>query len=82
MQGVYDTLNLSYTLEISVYQLVTYKKCKMAVKLNAFFYKWADGEWANYSIRIDENALQVLRDEKIQGQQICMIVACAIGMQQ
>jgi hypothetical protein len=29
----------------------------MAVKLNAFFYKWADGEWANYSIRIDENAL-------------------------
>ena len=32
----------SYTLETSVYQLVTYKKCKMAVKTHALFYKWAD----------------------------------------
>ena len=29
----------------------------MAVKSHAFFYKWADGKWANYSIRIDGNAL-------------------------
>ena len=32
----------SYTLETSVYQLVTYKKCKMAVKTHTLFYKRAD----------------------------------------
>ena len=32
----------SYTLETSVYQLVTYKKCKMAEKAHTLFYKRAD----------------------------------------
>ena len=31
------------TLETSVYQLVTHKKCKMAVKTHALFYMLADG---------------------------------------
>ena len=34
----------SYTLEISVYQLVTCKKCKMAVKVHTLIYRRADGE--------------------------------------
>ncbi len=52
MQGVYDTLNLSYTLETSVYQPVTYKKCKMAAKAHALFYKRADGEGANICVQV------------------------------
>ena len=32
----------SYTLEASVYQLVTHKKCKMAVKAHTLFHKWTD----------------------------------------
>ena len=52
MQGVYDTLNLSYTLEISVYQSVTYKKCKMAVKIHALFYKRGDGEGAIICVQV------------------------------
>ena len=44
-RGVYDTLNLSYTLGTSVYQLITHKKCKMAVKVHALVYKWADEVW-------------------------------------
>nr|DAT11606.1 MAG TPA: hypothetical protein [Caudoviricetes sp.] len=35
----------SYTLETSVYQLVTHKKCKMAVKKHTLVYKWADEVW-------------------------------------
>ena len=42
----------SYTLEISVYQLVTYKKCKMAVKTHALFYMRDDGEEANICVQI------------------------------
>ena len=34
----------SYTLETSVYQLVTHKKCKMAEKVRALIYRSADGE--------------------------------------
>ena len=34
----------SYTLETIEYQLVTHKKCKMAVKAHALFYKRKDGE--------------------------------------
>ena len=30
-----------------MYQLVTYKKCKMAVKVHTLIYKGADGEGAN-----------------------------------
>ena len=52
MPGVYDTLNLSYTLEISVYQSVTHKKCKMAAKAHAPFYKRADGEGANICVQV------------------------------
>ena len=37
-------MKLSYTLEISVYQLVTCKKCKMAEKARALIYRRADGE--------------------------------------
>jgi hypothetical protein len=37
-------LKSSYTLETSVYQLVTCKKCKMAVKARALIYRRADGE--------------------------------------
>ena len=46
-RGVYDVLNTSYTLETFVYQLVTCKKCKMAVKVHTLIYKGADGEGAN-----------------------------------
>ena len=46
-RGVYDVLNTSYTLETFVYQLVTHKKCKMAVKVHTLIYKGADGEGAN-----------------------------------
>ena len=35
----------SYTLEATVYQLVTCKKCKMAVKAYTFIYRRVDGEW-------------------------------------
>ena len=42
----------SYTLEISVYQLVTYEKCKMAVKTHALFYMRDDGEGANICVQI------------------------------
>ena len=42
----------SYTLETSVYQLVTHKKCKMAVKVHTLFYKRDDGEWANICVQI------------------------------
>ena len=49
---VYDTLNLSYTLETSVYQLITRKKCKMAVKAQALFYKRDDGEGAIICVQI------------------------------
>ena len=52
MQGMYDTLNLSYTLETSVYQLVTHKKCKMVVKAQALFYKRTDGEGAIICVQI------------------------------
>ena len=45
---MYDTLNLSYTLEISVYQLVTYKKCKMAVKVHILIFRWAIGGMGKY----------------------------------
>ena len=46
-RGVYDVLSTSYTLETSVYQFVTRKKCKMAVKVHTLIYKGADGEGAN-----------------------------------
>ena len=42
----------SYTLETSVYQLVTHKKCKMAVKVHTLFYKRDDGEGANICVQI------------------------------
>ena len=42
----------SYTFETSVYQLVTYKKCKMAVKTHALFYMRDDGEGANICVQI------------------------------
>ena len=42
----------SYTLETFVYQLVTHKKCKMAVKTHALFYMRDDGEWANICVQI------------------------------
>ena len=38
-RGVYDVLKSSYTLETFVYQLVTCKKCKMAVKVHTLIYK-------------------------------------------
>ena len=37
----------SYTLETSVFQLVAYKKCKMAVKAHTLFYKRTDGTMAS-----------------------------------
>ena len=40
-------MNSSYTLETLVYQPVTYKKCKIAVKVHTLIYKGADGEGAN-----------------------------------
>ena len=42
----------SYTLEISDYQLVTRKKCKMAVKTHALFYKRDDGDGAIICVQI------------------------------
>ena len=49
-RSVYDALKSSYTLETFVYQLVTYKKCKMAVKVHTLIYKGADGEGANITL--------------------------------
>ena len=49
-RGVYDALKTSYTLETFVYQLVTRKKCKMAVKVHTLIYKGADGEGANITL--------------------------------
>ena len=43
---------ISYTLETSVYQLVTHKKCKMVVKAQALFYKRTDGESAIICVQI------------------------------
>ena len=42
----------SYTLETSEFQLVTHKKCKMAVKTHALFYMRDDGEGANICVQI------------------------------
>ena len=38
-RGVYDVLNTSYALETFVYQLVTCKKCKIAVKVHTLIYR-------------------------------------------
>ena len=49
---MYDALNTSYTLETSVYQLVTCKKCKMAEKAHTFIYKRADGVGTNICVQV------------------------------
>ena len=45
-------MKLSYTLETSVYQHVMHKKCKMAVKTHALFYKRDDGDGENICVQI------------------------------
>ena len=62
---MYDTLNTSYTLETSVYQLVTHKKCKMAVKAHTLFYKKVNGEGANICVQIVHPFYKGFKSEKV-----------------
>ena len=60
-RGVYDVLKSSYTLETFVYQLVTCKKCKMAVKVHTLIYKGADGVGANITLMSVNPKLEVCK---------------------
>ena len=65
----------SYTLEISVYQLVTYKKCKMTVKVHTLVYRLADGERINITLPL-MGVTRLEAAEKSDAGRVAPISAC------